>query len=529
MYWYELFLDIGESELMHFTSSIVAWLTKRITWLNQKSCKGKGDQRLLNMQKRPQTNPLIFCRWSLLFCKANSQECGNVLKILEEYEEMLGQKINKEKTSLFFSKSTKDDMKEEIKNVLGVNEIRSYEKYLGLPSLVGRDKKASFNYIKERVWRKLQGWEGKLISQADREVLIKAVAQAIPTYAMRCFKLPFSLCHEIEAMVKKFFWGQWGDKRKIHWVKWSELTKSKLEGGMGFRDLTLFNDSHIAKQAWWLLRNEDTLFFKIFKARFFPHCSFMEAKESATGSYAWKSILKKREVIQMGARFRVGNGRSIKIWQHHWLPIKHPPLISSPIIESMEDATVDSLIDNNTENWDAEMLKGVLVPAEAELALRIPLPPSQTEDVLFWPFTANGHYNFKSRYKFLKGLEKTLMLALTRRWTENYGRRCGHWKFQISTKICCGVRVGTLFQPGKTWYGELLYKLPPMTVAPYKQRTLCKLCGVARVWMRCGMGTVGVFIQIFSSLISKSCAVGFLKWETYGTVCCSSMEHLEPA
>ena len=121
---------------------------------------------------------------------------------------MLGQKINKEKTSLFFSKSTKDDMKEEIKNVLGVNEIRSYEKYLGLPSLVGRDKKESSNYIKERVWRKLQGWEGKLLSQADREVLIKAVAQAIPTYAMRCFKLPLSLCHEIEAMVKKFFWGQ---------------------------------------------------------------------------------------------------------------------------------------------------------------------------------------------------------------------------------------------------------------------------------------------------------------------------------
>ena len=141
---------------------------------------------------------------------------------------MLGQKINKDKTSLFFSKSTKDDVKEEIKNVLGVNEIRSYERYLSLPSLVGRGKKASFNYIKERVWRKLQGWEGKLLSQAGIEVLIKAIAQTIPTYAMGCFKLPLSLCHEIEAMVKKFFWGQRGDKRKIQWVKWSELTKPKL-------------------------------------------------------------------------------------------------------------------------------------------------------------------------------------------------------------------------------------------------------------------------------------------------------------
>nr|XP_023891408.1 uncharacterized protein LOC112003444 [Quercus suber] len=72
----------------------------------------------------------------------------------------------------------------------------------------------------------------------------------------------------------------------------------------------------------------------------------------------------------------------------------------------MEDATVDCLIDNNTGNWDAEMLKGVLIPAKAELALRIPLPRSQTEDVLFWPFTADGQYNCKSGYKFLKGLEE---------------------------------------------------------------------------------------------------------------------------
>ena len=100
----------------------------------------------------------------------------------------------------------------------------------------------------------------------------------------------------------------------------------------------------------------------------------MEAKELATSFYAWKSILKGREVIQMGARFRVGKGKNIKIWQHHWLPIKHPPLVSSPLIESMEDATVDCLIDNNTGKWDAEMLKGVLILAEAELVQRIPLP-----------------------------------------------------------------------------------------------------------------------------------------------------------
>ena len=103
---------------------------------------------------------------------------------------------------------------------------------------------------------------------------------------MGCFKIPLGLCHEIEAMIKKFWWGQRGDRRKIHWVKWDELTKSKMVGGMGFRDLALYNDSLLAKQAWRLLHNRSSLFYKVFKARFFPNSSIMEAKDSRGGSYA---------------------------------------------------------------------------------------------------------------------------------------------------------------------------------------------------------------------------------------------------
>ena len=87
-----------------------------------------------------------------------------MLDILNAYEEALGKKINKAKTTLFFSKATDAAMKNNIKEAWGVPEIMQYEKYLGLPSFVGKGKKASFNYFKERVWRKIQGWEGKLLS-----------------------------------------------------------------------------------------------------------------------------------------------------------------------------------------------------------------------------------------------------------------------------------------------------------------------------------------------------------------------------
>lgn len=86
------------------------------------------------------------------------------MEILATYESVSRQQINQRKTSLVFSNSTTDATKTEIMEALGIPEIVHYDKYLGLPSLIGRHKKASFDYIKERVWRKLQGWKEKLLS-----------------------------------------------------------------------------------------------------------------------------------------------------------------------------------------------------------------------------------------------------------------------------------------------------------------------------------------------------------------------------
>ena len=154
----------------------------------------------------PQLTHLLFADDSLLFCRATIEECRKILEILEIYEKGSGQKVNQKKnTTVFFSQSTLEATKVEIKEALGLQEMVHDDKYLGLPSLVGKKKKESFNFIKEKVWRKLQSWERKLLSQAGWEILITAVIQAIPTYAMGCFKIPLGLCHEIESMVRKFW------------------------------------------------------------------------------------------------------------------------------------------------------------------------------------------------------------------------------------------------------------------------------------------------------------------------------------
>ena len=97
----------------------------------------------------PRISHLFFTDDTLIICRAGMGDLLALQDILDLYEKASGQQINRGKTTIFYSKAVSMERKVEISNFLWVLEVKEYEKYLGLPAVVGRNKRASLNYIKE--------------------------------------------------------------------------------------------------------------------------------------------------------------------------------------------------------------------------------------------------------------------------------------------------------------------------------------------------------------------------------------------
>ena len=202
-------------------------------------------------------------------------------------------------------------------------------------------------------------------------------------------------------MLSNYWWGQKQSERKIHWISWKKLARSKWERGMGFRDLKFFNLALLARQCWKIIHNPHSLLFWVLKSKYFPNSSFLEARVAKRTSFAWKSIMGAREVIDLGSRWCVGSGSRIHIWRDRWIPTKTTFKIQSLVKILTKNATIDSLIQHPTRQWNVPLIDAMFSTTEAATIKSIPLSIWASPDVLIWSETKNGVYLVKSAYHLL--------------------------------------------------------------------------------------------------------------------------------
>lgn len=129
---------------------------------------------------------------------------GKIRNILDVYEKSLSHMVNQQKFLIYFNSNTPTSSKQDIIKEAGGVLCGNYYTYLGLSAMIGRSKYNTFRWLNERIWQKVTNWKYKFLSQAKKEIIIKAVLQVILVYTMRLFCLTNVLCKEIEAKLANF-------------------------------------------------------------------------------------------------------------------------------------------------------------------------------------------------------------------------------------------------------------------------------------------------------------------------------------
>lgn len=232
-----------------------------------------------------------------------------------------GQKVNKEKTRIFFSNNVHDVVRQQISDGFGFQRAADLGRYLGVPVGQQGTRSSTYNYVLDRAKQRMSNWKCNQLSFAGRLTLTKSVLQALPSYVMQTTPLPVALCDSLDQVSRSFVWGDSATGRKIHWKRWEGLCTPKDAGGLGLRQSRLMNQSFMMKAAWKLCKEKDSLWARVVRSKYGCGGDLLpRIDQRKPGSRFWKGICEGWSLVEPNLCWRIRNGGSVNFWNHNWIP-----------------------------------------------------------------------------------------------------------------------------------------------------------------------------------------------------------------
>lgn len=194
----------------------------------------------------------------------------------------------------------------------------------------------------------------------------------------------------------RFWWDDSDGKKKICWVAWDKMTKPKAMGGLGIRDIKLFNQALLAKVAWRIVTAPNSLLARILKGKYCHRKSFLEVTDSQSISHVWRSILSGRDLLVKHLGKSIGNGQTTKLWKDPWISLDKKLIPTGPIQEKHLDLTVADLLTSDMK-WNKKRIEELLPDFTSQIMC---IQPSRkgAEDSFIWNASNSGVYSTKSGY-----------------------------------------------------------------------------------------------------------------------------------
>ncbi|KAM6580133.1 hypothetical protein CsatA_003907 [Cannabis sativa] len=345
---------------------------------------------------------LFYADDAIFFCRANSDETVNLNACFDTYEAWSGQKINKRKSGIEFSPKVKQEDKGLIQRILTMKGLDHKEKYLGNPFFYSARSREDFNFLKEKIIARLEGWKAKQLSIAGRQTLITSVLQSIPCYAMSTLKIPVSICNEMDRIVARFWWkGNLQPEGRYHALKsWADCCQPKRNGGLGFRRFKDINMALLAKLSWFMLDagNSNRPWVQILNAKYCTVQDFWSVHGKQEDSKVWRGILANRDLCVKSAGLLVGEG-DFDIWTRPWVPFYSAEEVCNAFTYNVTHAftKVSDLFLPGTRQWNAQLISQCFSREVTDAILRI-RPLCDSKDTVFWQENNSGKFSVKSAY-----------------------------------------------------------------------------------------------------------------------------------
>ncbi|CAN1302532.1 Putative ribonuclease H protein At1g65750 [Linum perenne] len=213
-----------------------------------------GQWKLVRLVRNGEPLSHVFFADDLVFMgQACRDQARVIVDILDKFCEASGQSINKAKSRVFFSSRMDRGLSREVTDILGIGATQNLGRYLGVPLLHGRVTRSTYEFILDRMDKKLAGWKANNLSLAGCVTLASSVLNAIPSYVMQSAALPVHICEAIDRKVRDFIWGSVDGVRKIHNINWETVCKPKGLGGLGLRNARDLNKAFLMEIVWGLI------------------------------------------------------------------------------------------------------------------------------------------------------------------------------------------------------------------------------------------------------------------------------------
>lgn len=188
---------VGYGKVIHF-SLIFLLCMERLLQINDTSITNKAWNPIIASRGGPKISHLFFADDLVMFAEASIEKIEIIKQCLDLFCNASKERVNFEKSNIFFSKDVELDLAMEISTLSKILEANDFEKYLGIQTMHNKSKKGNFENIIDRVNHRLQGWRSKYLFFIGCVTLAKATVDTIPRYIMQSTNIPLSTCDEVD-------------------------------------------------------------------------------------------------------------------------------------------------------------------------------------------------------------------------------------------------------------------------------------------------------------------------------------------